>query len=385
MPPEVSLPESQTNGASQPQRPAPQNSTDKLIESTLDFLEHEQADNDRAQRPPKKTPPEPRREPEEEPSEPAAEPSPTGPIPDDEDEGDEDDDENDDEYEAPESDGGRGSKQAPFQVKDLPADKYIALKIDGEKQVIPLSEMAAGYIREQTFNQRVNKIKSLSDQAEAAIKEGRAMQDRTREEFRSFIRDPDQIYDFFMADPERERVFEAAATKYAALLRHFREQPAQRLAFERQRDVERLAQERQRFEAQKQAELAERQNAEMQQRAQAIFRPGWEAGLKKAGFPQPTKELYEEVMVRCNQRARSGQPVTSEDVAEFTLRACRLLELVPASQKPKAAPARPREGRETGASKARRGQDPWADKTRAEKRRDPDYFLRSLRPRDFRL
>lgn len=377
--PEAVQPQPHQNGVTGPA--APVSPTDKLIESTLDFLEqeHKGAENDNGKPPVRRRAPgveEPAIEPPDE------EPKPAGPtqVPDDEEL--DDDDENDDEYESPEDVPLRGSQTEPFKVKDLPSDKYIEIKVDGEKQVVALSELAAGYIREAAFNQRVNKTKELSDQAEAAVKQAHEMQARVRDEFRSFVRDPDQIYDFFMADPERERVFEAAASKYAALLRHFRQNPQERLSFERQRDVERLTQERQRFEAQKQAELEQKQAAEARQRAEAIFKPGWEAGLKKAGFPTPTKALYEEVLLRCNQRARSGQPVTTEDVAEFTTRACKLLELVPASQKPRPAPARVNGA---PAPKPRREKDPWAGKTKAQKRSDPDFFLQSLRPRDFRL
>ena len=175
-------------------------------------------------------------------------------------------------------------------------------------------------------------------------------------------------------------MLEAVALKYAEQLRAWRLDEPSRLAFQRRRDEVRLQAEREHWEAQKRAEQEEKQRAAMSEHAKKVFVPGWEAGLKKAGFPKPTQQLYEEVMVRCNQRAQSGALVTTDDIAEFTYRACKLLELPPKGQKPKPAPAAaPRES-----APRKRGADPWANKTRAEKLRSPDYFLRNLRPKDYR-
>ena len=273
----------------------------------------------------------------------------------------------------------RGSKEDPFSVKDLPRDKFIELKIDGEKTVVSLDEMAAGYIREQTFSSRINKTKQLADEAQAAVHAAKQMQQRVASEFREFIQDPDQLFEFFTKTEQREQVFEAAAMRYAGLLKRFRENPHERLAYERQRDVERLNAEREHFESQKRAEYEARTKKAQTEAALRVFKPGWEAGLRKAGFPQQTQALWDEVMLRCDQRVRSGHQVSSDDVAEFVARAAKLLELPPASK------TRPKTTAQAASPAPRREKkDRWSDMTPSQRRNDPEYFLRNLRPRDFR-
>jgi hypothetical protein len=275
----------------------------------------------------------------------------------------------------------RGSKEEPFSVKDLPADKFIELKVDGEKKVVSLAELASGYIGQATISQRLNRTKQMADEAQAAIKKATETREQVRSAMREFLSDPEQLYAYFNETGEREQVLTAVAMKLADQVRRFRQNPEERLKFERARDEARLRWEREQWEAAKQAELQQKQQAEMNERAIRIFRPGWEAGIKRAGFPQPTKELYEEVMVRCNQRAASGAEVTSDDVAEFTYRACKLLELKPkGANKPRPAPPpTPKEPRRAN------GKDPWKDMPSDRRRKDPDYFLKSLRSRDYRL
>lgn len=276
----------------------------------------------------------------------------------------------------------RGSKEEPFSIKDLPKDKYIELKVDGEKVTVSFDELASGYIREQTFTRRVNKTKMLADEAAAMVAKARDTQTRVRQELRAFLHDPEQLYDFFLASDEREQVFYRAATKYAELRRAHRERPDERLAFQRRRDQERLAYEREQWEGQKRAEVEERTKKEQLERARSVFQPGWEAGLRKAGFPEVTSQLWDEVIIRCNQRHARGEQVTTDDVADFVVRAARALELPPRGGKKRPQPAPlPERTREPARSKKR---DPWEGKTQKEKLRSPDFFLRNLKLRDLR-
>jgi hypothetical protein len=90
------------------------------------------------------------------------------------------------------------------------------------------------------------------------------------------------------------------------------------------------------------------------------------------------------VNLRLNQRHQAGKTITPSDVAEFTYRAAKLLELPPGNQnkrpRPVPAPVAPKAARTSG---SKRG-DPWADKPKHKKVNDPDWFLKNLRPRDFR-
>jgi hypothetical protein len=360
------------NGAAQPK-----SGTDALIDSALDFLSNEGPANDTvAPEKPRTKPKAPEREPRE----------PEQPEEGDEGIGGEDapegDAEGDGDEEGAEEGHERGSKDDPFSVKDLPKDKFIEIKVDGEKTTVSLSELADGYIREKTFSARITRTKRLADEAQAMLTQASELPKRLQSEFQAFIKDHDQIYDFFLGTEEREQVFARAAERYALLLRRFRENPHERLAFQRHRDQERLGKEREAWESQKRAAETAAQRKESMERTLSIFKPGWEAGLRKAGFPTATRALYDEVMVRCRQLADSGGVVTSDDVATFTERAAKLLELPRASDKRLKAPpqAAPREAKKNGDKRVRA----WDTMPAHERRKSPDFFLQNLRPKDFR-
>lgn len=278
----------------------------------------------------------------------------------------------------------RGSKEEPFSVKDLPSDKFIELKVDGEKVIVPLSELARGYVSEKTFHQRIGKTKALADEATAHLTRLKETEHNLREATRTLLSDPNEILEYFTATEEREAVLMQVAQAFAAQVRKFREDPQSRIEYERQRNARRLQEERERWQAQKEAEARAAQEREAQERFEKVFRPGWNEGLKRAGFPdvsgQHGQALWEEVMVRLNQRHQAGKAIAPDDVADFVHRAAKLLELPPknAGKKPRPAPAPPPRER------ASKGRDPWADKPRRERVRSTDYFLKNLRPKDFR-
>lgn len=361
-------------------------STDALVDAAMDALDdfpataREKPENDNARK-------QPARKREAEPADGEGESDEEQALPSPEDE-EEEGEEEDPEGEAAEEEehDTRGSKEDPFSVKDLPKDKFIELKVDGEKVTVSFDELASGYIREQTFTRRVNKTKMLADEAAAMVAKARDTQTRVRQELRAFLHDPEQLYDFFLASDEREQVFEQAARKYAELRRAHRERPDERLAFQRRRDQERLAYEREQWESQKRAEVEERTRKEQLERARVVFEPGWHAGLRKAGFPDVAgpagQALWDEVIIRCNQKHARGEQVTSDDVTDFVVRAAKLLELPPRGGKKRPQPAPlPERTREPARSKKR---DPWEGKSQKEKLRSPDFFLRNLKLRDFR-
>lgn len=351
----------------------PAGTSDALIESALDFLSSEGPSNDNAGKPPKQQPPKPKRPEKHEPDDDEGD----DPVPDQD--APEQEAEDDGEGEAAQEHT-RGSKEDPFTVKDLPKDKFIELKVDGERTTVSLSELADGYIRQNTFSARINKTKALADEAQSMVQRAQHQQQRLQSEFRDWVGDEKQIYEFFMGSEERERVFARAAERYALLLRHFREQPEEQLRWQRARDQQRLQKEREHWQAEQRAELEAKQKKEASERAMRILKPGWEEGLRRAGFPKPTRELYDEVMLRCNMRVQQGGQVTSDDVATFVERAAKLLELPKGNDKPKAPPP-PKPKAE--ASK-KNGGNLWDAMPAHQRRKSPDYFLRNLRTKDFR-
>lgn len=362
-----------------PQRPA--SKTDALVDSALDFLSSEKPANDNAQargRGPNEKPAQPKGPDRAEPDDEVGDE-----VPGEDDPGAEEP-ETDSEDDASEEDehGTKGSKEDPYSVKDLPKDKFIALKVDGEKTVVSLAELADGYIREKTFSTRINATKQAADRAEALVAKAVEYPKRLKEEFQTFIGDPEQIYEFFLGSEEREQTFARAAERYALLLRRFRENPEERLQFQRRRDQERLQREREAFEAQKREEMTARQRAQANEQALKIFKPGWDEGLRRAGFPEPTRELYDEVVIRCNQLVARGGVVESEDVAKFVERAAKVLELPKASEKrPKPPPPAPprSERRRTAGEKQK-----WDEVPRKQRAKSVDYWISGLSARDFR-
>ncbi len=305
-------------------------------------------------------------------------------------------DEGEEEAEAPaegaeEEHDSRGSKEEPFSVKDLPSDKFIEVKVDGEKLVIPLSELPAGYIRQETFSRWANKTKLLADEAQGLISKAKETETKVRDAVREIFSDPDGLFEYFLARDDREKVLEAVARRYAQLRKLHREQPDERLAFQRRRDEQRLAAEREAWESQKQAEREARERQETLQRMRSTFQPGWEAGLRRAGFPEVAtpdgkltaagQALWDEVVVRCNQKQARGDRITTSDIEDFVVRAAKLLELPARGGKKRPAPApAPSPKRDA----PRRGQDPWKDLPQHKRVKSPDYFLQNLRSRDFR-
>ncbi len=353
--------------------------TESLVDSALDALQEIGGPGeDRPTR--REKPPERHRPDAPEPDEQEEEPVPGEGEEQAEEEGDES--AHEDEVEEHE----RGSRTEPFSVKDLPEDRFIKLKIDGEEAVVSFKELAEGHIRQKTFDQRITRTKQLADEAQAHLVRLNETREQLRAATREFLYDPEQLYDYFTQSEEREAVVMQLAQRLAAQVRTHRENPQARLEYERQRSERKLRAEQERWQAQKQAEQQAAAQREAQERFEKVFRPGWNDGLKRAGFPDTTgphgQALWDEVMVRLNQRHQTGKAIEPADVAEFVYRAAKLLELPPKSaRKPRPAPAPSPKDRTAGAP---RGRDPWAGKPRSKKLADPEFFMRNLRPRDFR-
>ncbi len=277
----------------------------------------------------------------------------------------------------------RGSQEDPFTVKDLPDDKFIEVKVDGQKTIVPLSELASGYIRQQTFSKHLNESKQLTERAQAMVQAAQAFPEKLREQFRAWTQDPTEVLAFFLDSDDREEVLAKVAEHYARMRIAHRERPELRLQFQRERDLRKISAERERLEQQKQAEMQARQAEESRQKALSIWTPGWNEGLRRAGFPTPTPALQEEVMLRCQQRVQSGRLVTSDDIAEFVVRACKLLELPRQGDKHKPKPA-PQPVRREARPANTNGRKDWDKVPRHQRVKSADFFLSGLKPRDFR-
>jgi hypothetical protein len=277
---------------------------------------------------------------------------------------------------------GKGTKDAPLTLKDLPEDVFLELQVNGEKVVVDLKESAKGIMRRQAFDQQTSKIKQglteAHDIAEKAVSAQERMKqqlDQTRQGFSSFIRDPKRVLAaLFENVPDKrailkemidghEDALEEIAFGYADFrrnedalqkdgyaqnrarrarereqLRHQREQAS--LAEERRR----IAEERQAWQREQEEKTRTAKETEQKQAAAraafAMLKPGLDAGLLALGMKDMTEELKTEVQVRLDvtTRMNGGKPLTSDDVKKAVIRAGESLGIKP-GQKQRPAPA----------------------------------------------
>lgn len=278
---------------------------------------------------------------------------------------------------------GKGGKDAPLSLKELPEELFVELSVNGEKVTVDLKEAARGYMRRQAFDQQTSKVKQgLTDAHEIAEKAVSAQEqmkqrlDATRAGFSDFIRDPKRvlaalfenvqdkrrIFDALIEDHEDD--FEGLAVSYVDLIqrenglqkdgyqsaRQRRARDREQRRYQRQQDdlarrEQQIVESKRAWEAE-QAERKRRAEAEQQETAaaQAAFnrlKPGIDAGLLALGLKDMTPELSEELKVRLKvtSELKKGAPLTAEDVKQAILRAAKAIDLKPATPgKPAPAP-----------------------------------------------
>src|ERR1043166_2268684 len=167
-----------------PKRPL---STDDFVDGALAAMASEEPENEPTPAPKQSKPKTPPKRAAEEPSE----------EPDEGDEGDDEETELPDAAEADEDDGdgdGRGTQENPYKLADLPKDKYIEIKVDGEKKVVKLEELASGYIAEKTFKQRLTRTQQIAQQAEQGTRAANTYVQRARESLNELLSEPDKFY-----------------------------------------------------------------------------------------------------------------------------------------------------------------------------------------------
>lgn len=244
-----------------------------------------------------------------------------------------------------------GSRAAPYTVKTLP-DAFVTLKIDGEEQVVPLREMTDGYMRQEAFHKRMNQVAQLTERAKEAGERFKTESERFRSSFTSLINSPDELFSFL--DDHSPEVLDAVSRKQLQRIMAWQNDPQARIAHEYDKRQRALEKQRERLEAERGEYQRTRQEQEAHQRYLAEFKPGYEAGMKRAGYPKVTDELRETVKGLIAAKRASAGKVTAKDVEEAVVRAARAVgaETV-AARKPAPAPvAAP--GRKPAQSAARK-------------------------------
>jgi hypothetical protein len=233
----------------------------------------------------------------------------------------------------------RGTKAEPLSIKDLPDDRFIKLKINGEEAVVSLRELADGHIREATFRQKAGEAKTVVEQATRIAQQAKQGRETDRATINALLQDPERLFEFYTQDDHTESVLEALAIRYAKLKQSEKANPHAKTQRQVQREQARLAKERQDFESRRQHEERTSRESAATQRRSAELKPAWEAGLKEAGFPQVTAELQD--LVKANVMAvtnRTGKPIAPEEFKSIVVRAAKFLGSKPAVGKPQPAP-----------------------------------------------
>lgn len=257
----------------------------------------------------------------------------------------------------------KGAKDDPFTEKDLPEDKYVRIKVDGVEEVVSLKEALKAGIRQSTFHRGVNEAKSAVEQAEGIARRAVEQQSTLRDNINRFLGDPDQLVEFFLADDKREAILEKAARRYATLVAAERQDPTKRIQRLRARDSESIAARERALAERETKDRTERQQRETVATRQAELKPGWEAGIREAGFPKVTPELQEYVrayLVVASQR--SGKPATADDMRQAVIKAAKVTGSAPAAATPPKAPklaAKPAKHARNAAGQFQKGSVDW--------------------------
>ncbi len=279
--------------------------------------------------------------------------------------------------EAPEEDAtddglpaGKGTRDNPLTIKDLPEDRFVKVKVDGEEQTVDLRDAVNGYIRRQTFDKGISKANAAVQEATAMAT--KAVEERTmlRQNFDGFISDAERMFPFYLDNhPE---TLEAMAIKYAQLRQAENQDPRLKMQREFAAKQRKLEEETARTRKEREEWESQRTRTQQAEAARKAFEPAYQEGLRAAGFPKVTKELQDEIRVRLDYARRRDGKLSPDTVKGAVIAAAKFLgaPAVPAAAKPApvakptAKPAKPTNGRKD-----------WASVPRPQRMNDPNFWF----------
>jgi hypothetical protein len=231
-----------------------------------------------------------------------------------------------------------GSQAQPYTVKTLP-DSFVTLKIDGEEKTVPLREMTDGYMRQEAFHKRMNQVSALTEQAKEAASRFSEQSERFKSSFNALITDPEELFDFM--DEHSPEVLDAVARKQLQRMMKWQNDPQARMAHEYEKRQRALEKQRAKLEAERGEYQRTRQEEESHQKYMTAFKPGYDAGMKRAGYPVVTDEFRETVKgLLTARRSQTGADPTSKDIEDAVVRAARAVAAdTVQTRKPVPAPA----------------------------------------------
>lgn len=267
---------------------------------------------------------------------------------------------------------GKGTRDKPYSVKDLPQDRFVEIKVNGKREIVPMSELADGHIRHETFTRVHNEAKDALAKANTVVERAQAQQRAFGEKINAFLDSPNDFYEFM--SEHAPKTLEAMARKLAADMVEWQKNPQTKYERDNARTQRKLDQQRAELDARRDAEETERRTSTAANAAKAALAPGYQAGLKKIGVSDPTTltaEFRATVRVLLERTQALGRALTAEDVTAAMVRAAQLEppKATVAARKPEPAPARPAPARKPAAS----------SQAKPGTRRDADWILRGTK------
>lgn len=111
-----------------------------------------------------------------------------------------------------------GAEDNPLAIGDLDEKTFIRIKSDGEELVVSQRELANGYIREKSFNRRVNELRDETKRAGELVDKSKAANEKLKSDVHSLFANPERCFAYMSEHfpNELEKVARTFAERFAA-------------------------------------------------------------------------------------------------------------------------------------------------------------------------
>lgn len=287
------------------------------------------------------------------------------------------DEETEAEQDAPLLPPGKGTRETPLTIKDIPKDKFIEVKVDGQKMVVDLAEALDGtFMRPAYLHKALNTAKAELGKAKTVAQDAINSKESFQQNWTRLLGNPEALLSYFVDSADSEAVFEQAVIGYLQIRKAEKNNPDLHLRRVRARDEREIDRRRKELDSREHTERTTRENAQRVEQIKQSWAPGMKAGLQAAGFPEWTDALREEVEIRLARVRRKNGTITAEDWETAIPAAAKAIGAKPASARerrpaPAQQPAAP-----TPRPRATNGKKDWSTVPETQRLRDPSFYFR---------
>lgn len=281
-----------------------------------------------------------------------------------------------------------GTKKKPHRRDDLPEDVFVEVKVDGEKHVVNLKELADGYSGQKAVAQRLAKLGEERATMQRHVAEARKEVQANGDYFAKLLRDPDRMYEVLTQSDEFEATLQKLFSRRYDDLTLWEKNPSARAKFLFDRNQRVIQNQQRQLEERQQALQNETRQRAVEKHRMEVIRPGYQEGLKRAGLigqqvDHPDFVKTAQMWVDKRQQELGQAPITVDDVAKAVHMAARILGIKPQQPPPPKRPIIPAKEEQRRAKVSGKAPDgrSWEDIPRARRAMDPDYLMRGSRLR----